>query len=607
MIAFLQPLALLGLAAAAIPAILHFLSRRIPPTVAFPAVRYLQETEREQSRRLKLRHLVLLLLRTALIVAVVLAAARPVASVGLGSAHPPTALGLVVDNSLSSAAIAEGRRVLDRIVERAQEIIGRLAQEDQLWVVTADGVVRRSGKLEALELMRNLEPLPRRLDLGEAVRLLDKVVSASPLAEREIVVLSDLQRSAWSAGDSVAARVWLWRAEVRAANRSIDSARAEPPVWTSHGEVVVAVGGNSEIPAAVRLAVNGREVGRSVVRPGNRLVMGVNRPGRGWQVAAVRMDPDELRLDDEWYLAIRVAEPAEVAVESGAGRYVAEALEVLREGGRVRAGGTVVVSDRVAGPKSVVFPPRDAALVGNLNRQLAALGLSLRLGELVEGEWRAEGVELAGGESGAPGSWIAVKRRHRLSGGEGVLARVGGEPWMVRERGVILIGSRLEEDWTDLPLSAWFLPFLDFLVNRSALGEVAVVEATPGETVALPPGAVRVLGEKGDWAGDAEGKVTAPLEPGVYFFASASGDTVGALQVNHDPRESRLEPADARVIRGTLGSRARLAGDRVLERELFGGAARADLTGVFLILALGLAAVELVVASLGGRRKQGAE
>ena len=77
MIGFLHPWALVGLAAAAIPVLLHLLARREPPTVVFPAVRYLITTTREHQRRLKLQHLLLLLLRTLLIVALVLAAAGP--------------------------------------------------------------------------------------------------------------------------------------------------------------------------------------------------------------------------------------------------------------------------------------------------------------------------------------------------------------------------------------------------------------------------------------------------------------------------------------------------------------------------------------------------
>src|SRR2546426_1770955 len=58
-VTFLHPLALAGLAAAAIPALLHLLERRVPPEAEFPPLRYLSEAERQNARRLKLRHLLL--------------------------------------------------------------------------------------------------------------------------------------------------------------------------------------------------------------------------------------------------------------------------------------------------------------------------------------------------------------------------------------------------------------------------------------------------------------------------------------------------------------------------------------------------------------------
>src|SRR5438874_13775979 len=76
-VTFLYPLALVGLAAAVIPALLHLLERRVPPEAEFPPLRYLSEAERQSARRLRLRHVLLLLLRTGLIVLIVLAAARP--------------------------------------------------------------------------------------------------------------------------------------------------------------------------------------------------------------------------------------------------------------------------------------------------------------------------------------------------------------------------------------------------------------------------------------------------------------------------------------------------------------------------------------------------
>src|SRR3989442_3298045 len=92
-VTFLHPLALAGLAAAAIPALLHLLERRVPPEAEFPPLRYLSEAERQNARRLKLRHLLLLRLRTALIVLLALAAARPLfpARASGGSLAPPAA------------------------------------------------------------------------------------------------------------------------------------------------------------------------------------------------------------------------------------------------------------------------------------------------------------------------------------------------------------------------------------------------------------------------------------------------------------------------------------------------------------------------------------
>ncbi|HEY7877884.1 MAG TPA: BatA domain-containing protein, partial [Gemmatimonadaceae bacterium] len=65
MIDFLSPLWLMAAGAAAVPLLLHLLRRRIGARVEFPAVRYLARAEREHSRKLRLRNLLLMLLRIA--------------------------------------------------------------------------------------------------------------------------------------------------------------------------------------------------------------------------------------------------------------------------------------------------------------------------------------------------------------------------------------------------------------------------------------------------------------------------------------------------------------------------------------------------------------
>jgi hypothetical protein len=125
MIAFLHPWALAGLAAAAIPVLLHLLARREPPTVVFPAVRYLITTTREHQRRLKLQNLLLLLLRTLLIVALVLAAAGPTLPIRGVAGHAPGALVVIVDNSPSSGAVVGGAPRLAQLRTAARDVLAR--------------------------------------------------------------------------------------------------------------------------------------------------------------------------------------------------------------------------------------------------------------------------------------------------------------------------------------------------------------------------------------------------------------------------------------------------------------------------------------------------
>ncbi len=73
----IHPGLLLGIVLAIIPVILHFLLRSKPKKIIFPALALLQRRKIQNSRRLKLRHLWLLLLRILVIVAIVLALARP--------------------------------------------------------------------------------------------------------------------------------------------------------------------------------------------------------------------------------------------------------------------------------------------------------------------------------------------------------------------------------------------------------------------------------------------------------------------------------------------------------------------------------------------------
>ena len=68
---------LFGMGLAALPVILHMIMRSKPKRIEFPALRLLKSRKVSNSRRMQLRHVLLLILRTLLIVILVLAIARP--------------------------------------------------------------------------------------------------------------------------------------------------------------------------------------------------------------------------------------------------------------------------------------------------------------------------------------------------------------------------------------------------------------------------------------------------------------------------------------------------------------------------------------------------
>ena len=256
-------------------------------------------------------------------------------------------------------------------------------------------------------------------------------------------------------------------------------------------------------------------------------------------------------------LPTKPQQKARVRAEPETGPYVAAALTALRAGGRVRDGSDVSIGDRPIAPASIVHPPVDPALTGEVNRALAARGTRWRFGPA-----GTPGLLVSAAATGLDG--IAVRRRLQLLGTDSglVLARVNGEPWAVASGGMVLVGSRFDSAWTALPIHPAFVPLLDALVNRFVRGEAPI---------ATGEGVPRVA------------------------FALQGPDTVGATVLGPDARESDLTTAGSDVVAAVIGAREHDAGE--LAGATFSGAGRADATGLLLLIALVLALAELAVAT----------
>jgi hypothetical protein len=305
------------------------------------------------------------------------------------------------------------------------------------------------------------------------------------------------------------------------------------------------------------------------------------------------LDPDEFRLDDQRVAAVRVAPVARVGWDSTS-RFVAAACEVLAANGRILPGHEVTVG-RLGPRASVVQPPDDPAELGALNRALATRGIGWSYGNISN--------DVTFSDSGVVVGRQRVARRYSLqsttSGRTGVLASVNGAPWIVRGGNVILLGSRLDPAWTDLPVSAGFMPFVDVLLNRLARGEAALEHGAPGDPVQLPDMVTEVRRGDRDWRVEGGG-LFQPPEAGVYYLRSGR-DTIGAISVNPDPRESRLARASDAQAR-QLWKGARLVALQDAPDAAFSSASRGDLRGPLLWLALIAGMAEVGLASAWRRR-----
>src|SRR5206468_10162295 len=137
---FLAPALLLGLLAAALPALIHRIGRRRARPVRFAAMELLMRADREVAARRKLRDRLLLFARTALAMALPLAFARPFALV---RSDLPAVTGqsqsavIVLDDSASMRRHTAGGTPFAVARDRARAVIEHLSADSEVAIVLA--------------------------------------------------------------------------------------------------------------------------------------------------------------------------------------------------------------------------------------------------------------------------------------------------------------------------------------------------------------------------------------------------------------------------------------------------------------------------------------
>ncbi|HPG41348.1 MAG TPA: BatA domain-containing protein [bacterium] len=208
---FLNPAILFTLVAAAIPLLIHFLHRTKFRNIPFSTLVFLKELQQQKIRRIKFKQVLLLILRTLIIILLVLAFARPSLRGSLSgqlAANARSSAVIVVDNS-SSMTCRQGKEANFHLAKgKAQQIAAEMQPGDAVYLVSATDTNRTThypGYPDFTALQQDIDAIKtdyRLTNLSAALDKAQQLLRSSAAINREIFVLSDFQRTAFS-GDSV--------------------------------------------------------------------------------------------------------------------------------------------------------------------------------------------------------------------------------------------------------------------------------------------------------------------------------------------------------------------------------------------------------------------
>ena len=199
---FLYPIFLFGLIAASLPLLIHLLNRRKLNRIRFPAVRFILMSQKRISRSYRLRHWILLALRTMAVVLLALLLANPIFQTGAGlfAGGGPVSLVILLDNSLSMTWSGDGIG-FKQAKEAARLLITSLGDSDRAAIIptSISGKEPIRLKLEKDVLLKELDQIEIAEGTADYSTALGKAyeILGEPAGQKEIRLITDLGLTGW--------------------------------------------------------------------------------------------------------------------------------------------------------------------------------------------------------------------------------------------------------------------------------------------------------------------------------------------------------------------------------------------------------------------------
>jgi hypothetical protein len=318
---FLHPWAIgLGLAAAALPIAIHLLTKPRPVRMPLSTIRFVRAAVRQRRARSRLRDIIILSLRGLAVLLLAAAVARPL--LGKQQLVAPddsanAARVVLLDVSQSLAAQHRGVQLFQRARSVAAGYLGEQpgSQADLILAGASarPAFTRLTTNFAALrDELSSAKVRPERLNLAAAINQAAELLSKSgDGVQRELVIVSDFQRSNWAAADFAPlpadTKIQLDSVAPGEPLPNLAILRVTGPPRVEPGRdvrVEVEVGNFSPTPRSVKAEVSLNE---SVVRldgtcpPGGRTTLAADVPlrGAGWQIGQVRLIDNQDALDSD--------------------------------------------------------------------------------------------------------------------------------------------------------------------------------------------------------------------------------------------------------------------------------------------------------------------
>jgi len=328
---FLAPLFFAGLAAIAVPILVHLIQRERKEVIHFPSLMFLRKIPYQSVERRRIHNWLLLLLRAAAMILLIAAFSRPfLTSSTVTAAVPATGardVVILLDRSASMGYADHWARAQ----AEALKVVRSLSGEDKGTLVLfghgPEERVRATSDRAQLEVAINETTVSSDYTrYAPALRFAQTKLSQSRLPRKEVVLISDFQKSGWERQEDIrlpegATLAPISVADPETSDLSVSSVALARASFTGEERVTLTVGLSNRSSQTmknvpVKLELDGREIGAKTTTVEPNASASVTFPAFTAADAnmrvIVRAGTDKWAANNAYYVAISPSRPVSI-------------------------------------------------------------------------------------------------------------------------------------------------------------------------------------------------------------------------------------------------------------------------------------------------------